>query len=98
MVDTSYKSNERRKGKKAMFNLHWWENLVMSQARVMREDVVAQNREIIDGAAVGKQEKELGELKLVLGEHENGFSFGAFLQGFARLSSPPFFYFCSPFL
>ena len=71
-----------------MFNLHWWENLVMSQARVMREDVVAQNREIMDGAAVGKQEKELGELKLVLGEHENGFSFGAFLQGFARLSFP----------
>ena len=43
----------------------------------------AQNREAMDGEAIGEQKKELGEYKLVLGEHENGFSFGAFLYFFS---------------
>ena len=68
------------------------------QARAMREDATAQNREVMDGEAVGEQERELGEHKLALGKHRNGFNFGVFLQGFARLSSPHFFCFCSPFL
>ena len=97
MVNTSCKSNERKKGKKAMFNIHWWENLAV-QARAMREDATAQNREVMDGEPVDEQERELDEHKLALGKHGNGFSFRVFLQGFARLSSPPFFYFCSPFL
>ena len=80
-----------------MFNIHWWENLAM-QARAMREDATAQNGEVMDGEAVGEQERELGKHKLVLGKHGNGFNFEVFLQGSARLSSPPFFYFCSPFL
>ena len=71
-----------------MFNIHWWANLAM-QARAMKEDVTVQNREDMDGEAMGEQEKKLGKHKLVLGEHGNGFSFGVFLQGFARLSPLP---------
>ena len=78
MQDTPCKGNERRKGKNAMFNIHWWANLAM-QARAMREDATAQNRKDMDGEAVGKQERELGEHELVLGEQRNGFSFGVFL-------------------
>ena len=40
------------------FNIHGWANLAM-QARAMREDATAQNREDMDGEAVGKQEREL---------------------------------------
>ena len=59
------------------------------QARAMRKD----------GEVVGEQERELGEHKLVLGEHGNGFSFGVFLQGFAKFFFFSLhFYFCYPFL
>ena len=43
----------------------------------------AQTREAMDGEAVGEQKKELGEYKLVLDEHGNGFNFGAFLYFFS---------------